>query len=149
MNKSKICDTEREKLQKLSDHIMLPHSYKNIGVAILAFSFFTIIGLKFFMEELGMYRTILKQGMLVGLLIIVISKEEIEDEMIVNLRSKSFSLAFICGVIYTLIQPYINWGVAAVIAPEKAVFEEFGAFIILWFMLCIHLLFFYVFKKSR
>ena len=81
-------------------------------------------------------------------MVIAISKEKIEDEMIVNLRSKAFSFAFICGVIYALVQPYINYGVASMVAPEKAVYEEFGAFIILWFMLTIHLMFFHVLKRA-
>ena len=101
------------------------------------------------MEQLGFYRTALKQIMLVRLLSMAISKEKTEDEMIPKLRADAFSLAFICGIIYTLVQPYINYAVAALVRPEKAIFEEFGAFIILWFMLTVYLLFFYALKKAR
>jgi hypothetical protein len=128
---------------------MLPHSYKKVGAWLLGLSFLALVILKINMGELGIYRTALKQLMLVGLLFMAISKEEIEDEMIVNLRAQAFSLSFICGIIYALVQPYINYGVAAVVAPEKAIYEEFGTFIILWFMLTVHLLFFYVLKKAR
>lgn len=149
MKKSELCDRERHNLDKLRKRLFLPHSYKKVGVWLLVGSFLTLIILKFNMEELGFYRTALKQIMLVGLLLTAISKEKTEDEMIVKLRADAFSMAFICGIIYTLVQPYIIYAVAALVKPEKAIFEEFGAFIILWFMLTVYLMFFYVLKKAQ
>ena len=53
-------------------------------------------------------KNILRKIILVGLLVITISKEKIEDEFIENLRSGAFSFAFGIGVGYVLIQPIIN-----------------------------------------
>ncbi len=87
--------------------------------------------------------------MLIGLLIVTISREKIEDEFIENLRSKSFSLAFIIGVIYVLAQPLVNYIVSLILQSEKASFEDLGDFQILWFLLVIYLTAFWSLKRRN
>jgi hypothetical protein len=84
---------------------------------------------------------------LVGLLMIAISKEKVEDEMIRTIRGQAFSMAFIAGVIYTLVQPLINYIVAFFVEKDKEPLTDIGDFQVLWFLLTMYLLFFYMIKK--
>lgn len=47
--------------------------------------------------------------MVLGLLIISISKEKTEDELIAKLRMQSYNYAVIGAVAYCLIMPFINY----------------------------------------
>jgi L-asparagine transporter-like permease len=112
-------------------------------------SLILILSTKFIDGNFDVLKTILKNTMLIGLLVVTISKEKIEDEFIENLRSKSFSLAFILGVVYVLVQPLINYVVAMLVEPKKASFENLGDFQILWFLLIVYLTAFWSLKRKN
>jgi hypothetical protein len=86
--------------------------------------------------------------MIVGLLIISISREKIEDELIESLRSKSYALAFIIGVIYTMLQPVVNYVVDLMLGKQEEVGNIYY-FEVLLFMLLIQVMFFEVLKRNR
>jgi len=148
MNKKRIYEYERGKLEKLKKY-QLPHSFKKIGLGIALIAFILFFVRKLAFENLDELRIIAKNGMLVGMLLIVISKEKIEDELISKLRGQAFSFAFIAGVVYALVMPLTNYIVDLVIGSKEASYEEFGDFIILWFMMVVYLAFFQVLKKTR
>jgi uncharacterized sodium:solute symporter family permease YidK len=84
--------------------------------------------------------------LLIGMLIISLAKDKIEDEYIDSLRSQSYRLAFIMAVVYSLVQPFINYGVGILFdANEKL--EGFSYFQVLFFMLIVQLMFFYQLKR--
>jgi hypothetical protein len=89
----------------------------------------------------------MKRVILIGLLFIAISKEKIEDEMIRTIRGQAFSMAFIAGVVYTLVQPLINYIIDLFIEKDKEPLTDVGDFQVLWFLLTMYLLFFYMIKK--
>ena len=110
--------------------------------------FVTAIVLKFTEFEVGWFKGVLRRGILIGLLIISISKDKNEDEMIVSLRSKAYTLAFIFGVVFTLVQPLLEYLI------HNFVFEAnpnntFSYFEVLSFMLMMHIVFFEVLKRNR
>ncbi len=112
-------------------------------------SVISLIILSFLTGELEFMKSLAKNCFLISMLIISISKDKVEDEFTIQLRAKSYSLAFVIGVIYAIIQPYVNYFVSSVIKPEKVIFAEFDSFVILWFMLAIQLAFYYVLKITR
>ena len=137
-------------LKKIQNYqYLLPNSYKKIGLVILLLSIIALITRKYLFENVELIREIGRKGMLVGLLIITLSREKIEDELITKLRGQAFAVAFIAGVIYALIQPLVNYLVAMIIRPEKAIYTDLGDFIVLWFMMVMYLAFFYMFKRYR
>lgn len=150
MNFTNFCQAEYRRLKKIQNYqYLLPNYYKKVGISILIISLITLITRKYLIDDGELIRQIAKKGMLLSLLLITMSKEKIEDELIIKLRGQAFAFAFVAGVIYTLIQPLINYIVALVIRPEKAVFNGLDDFIILWFMMVMYLTFFYLFKKYR
>ena len=89
---------------------LLPRYFNKIGVAI-----FLIIGLIIVLTVLDVFKidpdillTITKSGILVGLLILAMTKIKTEDELTLRIRLKSLGFAFIFGVGYTIIEPFIN-----------------------------------------
>lgn len=145
MSFNQLCQAERNRIEKM--HLQLPNVYKKIGIAVFIVSMAILVSTKFISVEVDAFKPFLRQLVIASMLIIAISKEKIEDEMIMKIRLRAFSISFIWTVIYALVQPYINYGVASLLSSDKAIFEEFGAFIILWFMLTIYLLYFHVMKR--
>ena len=147
---TKICKAEYRRLKKIQNYqYLIPNHYKKVGIALLIASLIALITRKFLFEDVVIVQQIAKKGMLLALLLITLSKEKIEDELITKLRGQAFAVAFIAGVIYTLVQPLINYLVAILIKPEKAIYNDLGDFMVLWFMLVMYLTFFYMFKRYR
>ncbi|MBV7267634.1 hypothetical protein [Winogradskyella luteola] len=147
MNTKKIIECERTKIEKWSQ-FQLSNRWKTIGTVLCLVTFLTMIGLKFTEAEPLWLKDILRKVLLVGLLIIILSKEKMEDEMIVSLRAKSFTLAFIIGVLYALIQPVVDYVIHNFLY-EASENNGFSYFQVLSFMLLIQMMFFEVLKRNR
>jgi len=147
MVKETFCEAEERRFEKLKN-IGLPHSFKKVGILLVVLSILFMFGRKLFdIEVATTLKFVLKRLLLVGLLLIAISKEKIEDEMIRTIRGQAFTIAFIAGVVYTLIQPLINYVVAFFIEKDKEPLADLGDFQVLWFLLTMYLLFFYMIKR--
>ena len=139
---------ERTKLEQFLNKVQLSNSYKKIGFLITVLSFVVMIAFKFIDDEPLWIKQILKQAMIIGLLIISLSKERIEDELIESLRSKSYALAFIIGVGYTMLQPLANYIVDLILGKQDSP-TEIGYVQVILFMLLIQVGFFEVLKRNR
>ena len=148
MGLNKVTECERTKLESFLDKFQLPNSFKKVGIAIFLLSFVVLTIIKFTDNEPLWLRPALKQAMLVGLLMISISREKIEDELIQILRSKSYALAFIIGVIYIMLQPLTNELVNFILGTAEAP-DNMGYVQVLLFMLLIQVGFFEVLKRNR
>ena len=147
MNKqSSICERERSHLEKMNK-FLLSNKFKKIGYYI-TFGFFALMIFKIFVEEPLWVKPLLRKGLLFGMLLISISKDKIEDEFIESLRSQSYRLAFILGVVYSLIQPVINYIVGSVIDSNET-FNDFSYFEVLFFMLLVQLMMFWQLKRMN
>ena len=147
MNTKKIIECERNKIEKWSE-FQLPNVWKLRGTVICLLVFTTMIALKFIDNEPLWFKDVLRKALLVGLLIVTLSKEKIEDEMVTTLRFKAYTLAFIMAVLYSLIQPMADYIVHNYIyEPSKG--NDFSYFQVLSFMLLIQIMFFEVLKRNR
>lgn len=147
MNLKNIQECERTKIEKWSS-FQLPNHWKKIGVGLTFIILLSIISLKFIDGEPTWIRPLLRRLLLISLLIISLSKEVMEDEMISSLRGKSYTLAFIIGVVYSLVQPVIDYVIHNFLY-EPSNFNGFSYFQVLFFMLLIQILFFEVLKRNR
>jgi len=82
------------------------------------------------------------------MLIISISKDKIEDEFIDSLRSQSYRIAFILTVIYSLVQPFINYGIGMLFDKNETL-DSFSYFQVLFFMLVVQLMVFWQLKRMN
>jgi len=148
MNKSKILDCERSRIEKMIK-FQLPNKYIKIGIGILLVSLLSFIVLKIIGSNNELTKFVLRGIMLVSLLLISISKDKEEDEMVKLIRVQSYALAFVIGVLYAVIQPVINYLVSLAVHTDKTIYSNLGDFQVLIFMLLIQLSFFYFLKRMR
>ncbi|PWG05051.1 hypothetical protein [Polaribacter aquimarinus] len=146
MSKSSICERERSHLEKMNK-FQLSHKFKNIGIYIAIGTFILLIGRKY-IENSEWIRPILQGVLLVGLLLTSLAKDKEEDEFIDSLRSQSYRLAFLLAIVYSLLQPLINYGVAQLF-NENDELKSFNYFQVLFFMLVVQLLFFWQLKRMN
>ena len=94
-------------------------------------------------------KLLLQKTLLVGMLIMSVSKDKVEDEMTMSLRAQSYATAFIVGVIYALVMPYLEYGVSNLVHSGGEAFKSLGDFQVLLFMLMIQLMFYHFLKRNR
>ncbi|MCF6280386.1 MAG: hypothetical protein L3J14_08575 [Flavobacteriaceae bacterium] len=147
MKTEQILDCERNRLNKISS-FRLPYSFKKTGIVVFTLSFIALMSKIFISDDTEMISEISKKGLLIGMLLISISKDKLEDELTVKLRAQSYTVAFIVGVIYTIVMPYVDYLVSNSINAESEKLKDLGDFQILFFILMIQLAFYYAFKKA-
>jgi len=147
MNLKHIKNCERNMIDRWSQ-FQLPNNWKNVGIAICILVILSLIFLKFIDTDYQWIKGVFRRGLLVGLLIVSLSKDKLEDEMIVSLRAKSFTLAFILGVLYALIQPAVTYVVHNLFFSSTTD-NGFSYFEVLSYMLMIQIMFFEVLKRNR
>ncbi|CAI8364573.1 MAG: Uncharacterised protein [Polaribacter sp. SA4-10] len=124
----------------------LQSQYKKIGLIVALGSFVFMIAIKYIDNPVWL-KSFLHGVLLIGLLLISVSKEKIEDEYIDSLRSQSYRLAFILSIVYALVQPIVNFVVAYVLNQDDVI-KSFSYFQVLFFMLIVQLLYFWKLKKT-
>lgn len=148
MNKSKILDCERSRIEKMIK-FQLSNKYIKIGIGIFIATVISFIILKLTDSNNEFTKLILRSIMLMSLLVISISKDKEEDEMVKLIRVQSYALAFTVGVLYAVIQPVINYLVSLAVHTDKTIYSNLGDFQVLIFMLLIQLNFFCFLKRMR
>ncbi|MCA0131950.1 hypothetical protein [Winogradskyella alexanderae] len=149
MGTEKFVEYERKRLNKIAS-LRLPNQFMIIGVMVVAISIITMMLRAFALEgDTQWLKLLLQKTLLVGLLLMSLSKDKIEDEMTIGLRSQSYAIAFIIGVIYALVMPYVEYGVSNVVHSGGESYKDLGDFQVLLFMLMIQLLFYHTLKRYR
>ena len=146
MNFKSIQECEQKRTRFFLNY-KLSNYWKKIGLIGAIVSLLVIMSTSLFDGNFELLKDVLRKVVLAFLLLMVLAREEQEDERIQNIRAQSFSFAFLAGVLYALFQPLVNLIVASIFMPDKASFEDLGDFQILWLMLTVYLLFFYFLKK--
>ena len=149
MDAKKILECERKSFNKFIN-FRLSHQFMAVGIAIASLSIIMMFVRAFAMEgETEWLKLLLKKVLLVGMLIMSLSKDKVEDEMTVSLRAQSYAIAFIVGVIYALVMPYVEFGVSNAVHSGGEAFKDLGDFQILLFMLMIQLMIYHNLKGYR
>ncbi|MGB3608174.1 MAG: hypothetical protein WA775_01530 [Psychroserpens sp.] len=147
MNLKNTHNCELTKLERWSK-FQLPYKWKSLGITVTVLSFLILLCAKLFDDKLIWLEDILKRILIIGLLVISISKDKYEDEMIASLRAKSYTLAFIFGVLYALIQPVIDDLIHTYVLESNRT-NMFSYFQLLWYMLFVQIMFFEISKRNR
>lgn len=148
MSRNKFCESEEKRLGRIQN-FQLPPSFKKIGLGVVIFAFLALFLKKVSGMEIAYASMALKTTLIIGLLLISISKDEDEDELIVQLRAQSYTLAFITTVIYALATPIINTMVDNIVTQTQNANNSLPHFQVLFFMLGMQIMFFHFFKKMR
>lgn len=149
MNTEKLMNCERNRFQKFIN-LRLPHRFMAIGIVILLGSITMMLIRAFVMEgDTEWLKLLLQKTLLVGLLIMSLSKDKIEDEQTISLRAQSYAIAFVIGVVYALLMPYVEFGVSNIANSGGEAFKNLGDFQVVLFMLMIQLMFYHNLKRYR
>jgi len=149
MNTKKIIECEQKRFGKLIN-FRLSHKFMAIGMAIAGLSIAMMFVRAFAMEgDTEWLKYVLQKTLLVGMLVMSISKDKDEDEMTIALCSQSYAIAFIIGVVYALVMPYVEFGVDSVVKSNVSELKNLGDFQVLLFMLMIQLMFYHNLKRYR
>jgi L-asparagine transporter-like permease len=101
-----------EKINKFTGY-QLPNKFKIVGLVIIIVSFLSIVTSldTYILEEkfYDLFKRVALSGTILGLLIISISKEKIEDELMTKIRTQSYNYAVISAVLLYLTFPFINY----------------------------------------
>jgi len=149
MKTEKILECERQRFNKIIN-FRLPHRFLKIGIVIIAISIIAMFVRAFLMEgDTEWLKGVLQKTLLIGMLIMSVSKDRVEDEMTMTLRSQSYAIAFVIGVVYALVMPYVEFGVSNVVHSGGESLKGLGDFQVLLFMLMIQLMFYHNLKRYR
>jgi predicted Na+-dependent transporter len=149
MNKEKLIECERRRFEKWLN-FRLPYNFLKIGVAITLVSVAVMFFRAFMMEgDTEWLKEITKKTLLIGMLMMSLSKDKEEDEMTIVLRMQSYAIAFVVGVVYALVMPYVEYGVSNVVNEGGEAYKDLGDFQVLLFMLMIQLMFYHNLKRYR
>ena len=149
MKKESFVDCERKRLYKVMN-FRLPSQFIGIGLAICVLTIAIMFFRAFAMEgDTQWLKLLMQKTLLVGMLIMSVSKDKIEDEMTMSLRAQSYAIAFIVGVLYAIIMPYVEYGVSNAVHSGGEAFKDLGDFQVLLFMLMIQLMFYHFLKRNR
>lgn len=149
MNKESFIDCERKRFVKLIK-FRLPNKFLRVGIAIVGLSIIAMFARGFlFGNNSEWFKLLCQKTLLVGMLIMSISKDKIEDEMTIQLRAQSYMYAFVLGVVYALVMPYVEFGVSNVVNNGGEAYKDLGDFQVLLFMLMIQLMFYHNLKRYR
>jgi hypothetical protein len=101
-----------EKINRFTGY-QLPNKFKIVGLVIIIVSFLSIVTSldTYILEEkfYDLFKRVALSGTILGLLIISISKEKIEDELMIKIRTQSYNYGVISAVLLYLIFPFINY----------------------------------------
>ncbi len=127
------------------DLVLLPRLFNKValGILILSILFATLAILSIINIDMAVMKTIVATGILVSLLIFALTKDKVEDELLLRIRLKAFAGSFIFGVLYVLIDPFIN------LLFDHDFSSDLGLTRILITMFLFYFMSFYSMKKKR
>lgn len=137
-----------EKIRK-GDYLLLPHYMKWIGIVPLVLGvilFFTQDVYDFLSEEVlvGWSANLV----LLGFMLIILSKDKFPDERLLQLRHKAMAYAFMNGMLIVVLVPFINF-ISSSLLQWKLVsyFTDFGLLSVFIFQV-MYLLNYWRFKQE-
>ncbi|EDP69609.1 hypothetical protein FBALC1_05473 [Flavobacteriales bacterium ALC-1] len=149
MDKEKIIDCERNRLEKITN-FRLPHKFMTVGLTVAALSIIMMFVRAFAMGgDTEWLKLLLQKALLVGMLLMSVSRDKEEDELTIKLRMQSYGWAFIVGVVYALVMPYVEFGVSNVVHSGGETYKDLGDFQVLLFMLMVQLMCYHTLKRYR
>jgi hypothetical protein len=149
MNTKRIMEKEQKALQKIIN-FRLPRKFMAIGILLAMGSIVMMFFRAFAMDgEQLILKEVLKKTLLVGMLIMSVTTDKEEDELTIKLRMQSYAWAFVIGVVYALVMPFVEFGVDSVVSENGDSIKDLGDFQVLLFMLMVQLMCYHTLKRYR
>ncbi|MDD2674223.1 MAG: hypothetical protein PHF81_05030 [Flavobacterium sp.] len=141
---------EIEKINKFTGY-QLPNKFKIVGLVLFIASVLSIItSLKLYMLDVKyheLFERIALSSSVIGLLIISISREKIEDELIAKIRMQSYHYAVLGTVLFYLAIPFVHF-IIELLLSDKPTIEGSKDVSVLGVLLMMQILTFRKLKKA-
>jgi hypothetical protein len=124
---------------------LLPTNFKKVAFGIMLISALLVVLSisKLLPIDKEIIKTVAKSGFLISLLLLVITRNKIEDELTLRIRLKAFAASFIYGVGIVIIEPFINLLFGGSFLTEKGVTELLISMFLFYFIMI------FIMKKNR
>lgn len=139
-----------EKIDKFTGY-QLPNKFKIVGLVVFIVSILSIVtSLKMYILDdkyQDLFGRIALSGMVLGTLIISISREKIEDELIAKIRMQSYHYAVLGTVLFYLAIPFVHF-IIELLLSDMPTIEGSKDVSVLGVLLMIQILTFRKLKKA-
>lgn len=112
------------KIDKFTSYL-LPNKFKIVGLVIVIFSILSIVtsSKNYLLDDKyhDLFERIALSGMVFGTLIISISREKIEDELIAKIRMQSFHYAVLGTVLFYLAIPFVHFTIKVLLSDMPTI----------------------------
>ena len=124
---------------------LLPINFKKVAFGIMLISALLVVLSisKSLPIDKEIIKTVAKSGFLISLLLLVITRNKIEDELTLRIRLKAFAASFIFGVVMVIIEPFINLLFDGNLLSDKGVTELLISMFLFYFIMV------FIMKKNR
>jgi hypothetical protein len=124
---------------------LLPTSFKKVALGImLVTTLFVVLSMtKTLLIDKEIVKDIAKSGFLVALLLLVMTRNKIEDELTLRIRLKAFSATFLYGVVIVILEPFINFLFGGSFLSDKGAAELLISMFFFYFIMV------FLMKKNR
>lgn len=94
-------------------HRGIPNYFKKVGLAVMVLAFLLGVLVKAGTIEMAqhtkdLFKVFTMNGIIVGLLLIALANDKIEDEMISSIRIQSMAGAFIATAVFVIVMPLVD-----------------------------------------
>jgi hypothetical protein len=126
---------------------LLPHYFKKVGITVMLLAFVAAVVVKTLNIQVTagnkeVFRLLIMNGFILGLLFVAWAKDKIEDEMTVAIRLKAMGWSFIWAVLFVIIKPFVHILFKDPVSDLKS--QE-----LVLSMLLVYMLMYYAQKKGR
>ena len=126
---------------------LLPNYFKWIGFAMMVFVGLLLLGIKLFKVELLQNQKealmiFTSRFFLLGLFVIALARDKVEDELILLLRLKAMGFIFTVVIVTVIIQPIID------LMWKDSIQNMTPVYLVLRMLIAYHIFFFFL-KKFR
>lgn len=126
---------------------LLPNYFKRVGlllVALAALVFIYLVTVRpfFTQNEKELIKVILATIVILALTVIALSRDKVEDELVQSIRLRSTAVAFIFGIVHTIVYPFSSLLI-------EGTLEKTGSYDVVFNMLVTYLIVFAILKRAR
>ncbi len=116
---------------------LIPNKFKKVAYGLILLDIF--LGILFISKVLPIEKAVglelTKAIFLFSLLLLSLCKDKVEDERTFRIRAKALSAAFIYGVVFAILNPFMNLIFHNSFFSDKDVFEMFILMFIFYFVM--------------
>ena len=124
---------------------LLPTNFKKVAFGIMLISALLVVLSisKLLPIDKEIIKTVAKTGFLISLLLLVITRNKIEDELTLRIRLKAFAASFIYGVATVIVESFISLLFGNIFLTDKGVTELLISMFLFYFIMI------FIMKKNR